>query len=160
MKKIIYTFLAVAVGFSSCKKEEDEVTPTNYSVVGVWETTYANLDGTNTLTPYSHVYEFFWEDGTYGAESYDFDGNIAALSIGSYSISSDKTSLTINIEYFDDDGDNDYTNGTYETLIVPFNITKLDNSDLHINTSNILVNGASVPYNKRLEKTNMSLPPL
>ena len=107
MKKIIYTFLALAVGFSSCKKEEDEVTPTNYSVEGVWETTYANLDGTNVLTPYSHVYEFFWEDGTYGGESYDFDGNIAVLSIGSYSISSDKTSLTINIEYVDDDGDND-----------------------------------------------------
>ncbi len=148
----------ISVVFTSCKKEEDTIT--KYDISGVWETVYANLDGDDMLTEYSHVYEFFWDDGTYGSEGYDLNGNLDVFSIGTYSLSADQTSLTYNIEYIDDDGDDDFTNGTYTSIILLFDVTKFDNSNLHINTWNILVDGASVLYNKRLEKTNITLPPL
>ena len=161
MKQLLYTLLAVSIIFSACEKEDNS--PNNNisaSIVGVWETTYANLDGTDALTSYSHVYEFFWQDGTYGSESYDLAGNLAAISVGTYSLSSNQTSLTFQIDYLDNDGDNDFTNGENVNISVPFDVTTLDNSNLHINTWNILVEGASVLYTKRLEKTNISLPPL
>ena len=169
MKKLLYTFLAVSIIFSACKKEDNSPTytidnnnnnNTSASIVGVWETTYANLDGTDQLYPFSHVYEFFYEDGTYGSEGYDLTGNLASFSFGSYSLSSNQTSLTYQIDYLDNDGDNDFTNGENVNISVPFDVTTLDNSNLHINTWNILIEGASVLYTKRLEKTNISLPPL
>ena len=120
MKKLLYTFLAVSIIFSACEKEDNS--PNNNisaSIVGVWETTYANLDGTDALTSYSHVYEFFWQDGTYGSESYDLAGNLAAISVGTYSLSSNQTSLTFQIDYLDNDGDNDFTNGENININIP-----------------------------------------
>jgi len=166
MKKLLLILLCLPLLFTTCKKEDDTYTTTvtgnntTYSIEGVWETTYANLDGTDALTSYSHAYEFFWPSGEYGSEGYDLAGNLAVLSFGTYSLSSDQTSLTYQIDYLDNDGDNNWTNGENININIPFNVTKFDNSNFHINTWNILVDGASVFYSKRLEKTNMSLPPL
>jgi hypothetical protein len=39
MKKLLYTFLAVSLIFSACKKEEDTTITSNYSITGLWNQT-------------------------------------------------------------------------------------------------------------------------
>ena len=52
MKKLLYTFLAVSIIFSSCKKEEENNNPPtpNVSIVGVWTTTSVDIDTSSTVT--------------------------------------------------------------------------------------------------------------
>ena len=104
MKKILYLFLTVSLIFSSCKKEEEDNTPTAvqgctdsdatnynsnatsddgtcmYNIVGVWETTSAILNGTNILQGLDLIYVF--ENGNIGTETYDAAGNMTSYAIG------------------------------------------------------------------------------
>ena len=52
MKKLLYTFLAVSIIFSSCKKEEENNNPPtpNVSIVGIWTTTSVDIDTSVTVT--------------------------------------------------------------------------------------------------------------
>ena len=151
MKKLLYTLLAVSLVFTGCKKENNEPT----SIEGVWETTYANLDGTDVLAGYSTVYEFFFPDGTYGSEGYDLSGNISLISLGNYTLSNDQTTLIINGTYLDDDGDG---SGIVIDATIPCDVTTFNNTDLHLYITDYA--GTPVSYTKRLVKTNISLPPL
>ena len=154
MKKLLYTLLAVSLVFSACEKENNEPT-TTYSIEGVWETTYANADGTDVLAGYSTIYEFFFPDGTYGSEGYDLSGNISSISLGNYTLSNDQTTLIINATYLDDDGDG---SGIAIDATIPCDVTKFNNTDLHLYITDYA--GTPISYTKRLVKTNIALPPL
>lgn len=48
MKKQLYTFLAVLIIFSACKKEDEESTSNNSPFIGYWSGYYYQEDSTNT----------------------------------------------------------------------------------------------------------------
>jgi hypothetical protein len=105
MRKILYFFLTVSLIFSSCKKEEEDNTPTvvegctdseatnynanatsndgscMYNITGVWETTSAVLNGANVLTGLDLIY--VWDDEDIGTETYDASGNMISYALGS-----------------------------------------------------------------------------
>jgi len=97
MKKLLYLFLVLPLIFSSCKKEEEDNTPTavsgcmdsqavnynpnatqddcecRYDVTGVWETTSALLNGVEVFVGYwsKELIYFFGEEITSGGETGD-----------------------------------------------------------------------------------------
>ena len=60
MKKLLYTFLAVSIIFSACKKEESNEGGVNPFVplIGLWDYVSYELDGEITLVPTGNQYEF------------------------------------------------------------------------------------------------------
>ena len=59
MKKLLYTFLAVSIIFSACKKEESNEGGVNPFVplIGLWDYVSYELDGEITLVPTGNQYE-------------------------------------------------------------------------------------------------------
>tara|TARA_B100000809_G_scaffold231545_1_gene246800 strand:- start:469 stop:1023 length:555 start_codon:yes stop_codon:yes gene_type:complete len=112
MKKILYLFLVLPLIFSSCKKEEEDNTPTTtvsgcmdpqainynsnatqddcaclYDIVGVWETTSALLNGQDIFSGnYSMELHYLWDNGDIGFELYDMSGGMNAYGLGSASL--------------------------------------------------------------------------
>ena len=66
-------------------------------IVGVWRATQINLGGEDLMAPYSQVLLYFWADGTFGEEDYYSDGSYD-WSVGTYSISSDQTTVTMSLD--------------------------------------------------------------
>jgi hypothetical protein len=66
-------------------------------VIGVWRATEINLAGQDLMAPYSQVLYYFWANGEVGVEYYNSDG-IDYWSVGTYTISSDQTTLTMSLE--------------------------------------------------------------
>ena len=155
MKKLLLILLTPIIFLASCSSGKDGLSPTTYSILGVWETTYANANGTDVLASYSNLYEFFWPDGTYGSEGYDLYGNLSLVSFGNYSLSNDQTTLIINGTYLDDDGDG---LGVAIDATIPCDVITFNNTDLHLYITDYA--GTPISYTKRLVKTNISLPSL
>ncbi len=50
MKKLLYTFLAVSIAFSACKKEDEDITNNNSaSVIGIWTIISCDIEGQDTI---------------------------------------------------------------------------------------------------------------
>ena len=108
MNKLLYFFLIIPLIFSSCKKEEEDNTPTSvlgcmdpqavnynsnatqddcnclYDIAGVWETTSALLNGQDIFSGnYSMELHYFFTDGDIGFELYDMNENMITYGLGS-----------------------------------------------------------------------------
>jgi len=103
MKKTLYLFLAIALTFSSCKKEEgctdSQATNYNadaeeddasciYSLAGVWETTSAKLNGVEEMGQIGEDILFIWNDGSVAVFSSSTDGSPLMNGEGFYSVNS------------------------------------------------------------------------
>jgi hypothetical protein len=128
-------------GFSRSVKTTHALgTAPSNSIVGVWETTYANLAGQDVLTPnYSQVLDYFWSDGTYGTDLYFLDGSFD-WAIGSYSISNDQTTITTTSTLY----------STGQTFTASMNITEFEIDEIELYTSNFLNSG---PYTVRASRS-------
>ena len=73
MKKLLYTFLAVSIIFSACKKEEDDATTPNVSIVGVWTTTSVDIDTSVTVTMMGVVVDSLSGSGSITMTPHDAD---------------------------------------------------------------------------------------
>lgn len=97
MKKLNYFVLLIPFLLLSCSKDSDSpVTPTTYSVVGLWKTTSSVLNGVEYFgganTVKSETYHFY-ENGDLETDSYS-DTNYTALyifSIGTFTIPNTST---------------------------------------------------------------------
>jgi len=129
MKKLLYLFLTVSLIFSSCKKEEEDNTPTTvqgctdsdatnynanatnddasclYDVSGVWETTSAILNGVEQLGQLVDVdLTYIFADGQIGSEGYKA-GVMTGYAIGTASSSSsDPNAVSWSGTYYGADG--------------------------------------------------------
>ena len=97
MKKLNYFVLLIPFLLLSCSKDSDStVTPTTYSVVGLWKTTSAVLNGVEKFggaNPVKSETYYFYENGDLDTDSYS-DTNYTALvgfSIGTYTIPNTST---------------------------------------------------------------------
>ena len=97
MKKLNYFVLLIPFLLLSCSKDSDStVTPTTYSVVGLWKTTSAVLNGVEKFggaNPVKSETYNFYENGDLDTDSYS-DTNYTALygySIGTYTIPNTST---------------------------------------------------------------------
>ena len=89
-------------------------------VIGVWRATEINLAGQDLMAPYSQVLYYFWANGVVGVEYYNSDG-IDDWSVGTYTISSDQTTLTMSLE----------------DLTASYNIIKLEIDKAELYTPNL-----------------------
>jgi len=97
MKKLNYFVLLIPFLLLSCSKDSDStVTPTTYSVVGLWKTTSSVLNGVEYFgganTVKSETY-LFYANGEFDVDSYS-DTNYTALfgfSTGTYTIPNTST---------------------------------------------------------------------
>jgi len=165
MKKLLYLFLTVSLIFSSCKKEDEVVTPTAingctdsqatnynananaddssclYEIAGVWQWESPEAIG------YSNIYSFFWPTGEYAMEYYDATNTAVRVTIGTFSLSSNQQSCSIT-----DLGYN-LVNGTWVPdaleVTTSFTITKFNGSELDV--TNPVVSA-------ELNKTSIPLP--
>jgi hypothetical protein len=109
-------------------------------VVGVWRATEISLGGEDQMADNSQVLLYFWADGTFGEEDYFLDGSMES-SIGTYSISSDQTIITISL-----DG-----------IIASANIVKLEVDKAEIYTSDLAGTGQAYSIKaSRAECTTLS----
>ena len=81
MKKLNYFILLIPFLLLSCSKDSDStVTPTTYSVLGLWKTTSAVLNGVEKFgganTVKSETY-YFYDNGNLDTDSYS-DTNYTA----------------------------------------------------------------------------------
>ena len=101
MKKLNYFVLLISFLLLSCSKDSDStvpvpLTPTTYSVVGLWKTTSAVLNGVEKIggaNPVKSETYNFYENGDLDTDSYS-DTNYTALygySIGTYKIPNTST---------------------------------------------------------------------
>lgn len=154
MKNIIYIFLTVSLIFSSCSKEKDESTPTEingctdtaannydataneddgsclYLITGCWEWETGVIDGIDIFsTNITEVVLYFWDDGKYGIEYYTSDG-LVAYDEGTYSLSSDQTTMNTTSMTYVSDGvggwDTDFIETTTLLAISKFNSNEFD----------------------------------
>ena len=95
-------------------------------VIGVWRATEINLAGQDLMAPYSQVLYYFWANGEVGVEYYNSDG-IDYWSVGTYTISSDQTTLNII---------------NLEDLTASYNIIKLEIDKAELYTHNADGEGA------------------
>ena len=97
MKKLNYFVLLIPFLLLSCSKDSDStVTPTTYSVLGLWKTTSAVLNGVEKFgganTVKSETY-YFYDNGNLDTDSYS-DTNYTALvsySTGTFTIPNTST---------------------------------------------------------------------
>ena len=161
---LLVSALILVMSFSSCDKDS-ETTPvteekpdtSKYSVVGVWKTTSAVLNGAELIgssNPVDSEYYYFYSNGILDTDSFS-DSNFTTLygySYGTYTLT---TSTIVSIS-------DAYLIGTEAPLLSDYTLTcdvlKINASELQIKYRDYPTPGAN--YVKKLVKTNVSLPPL
>ena len=95
MKKLLYTFLAVSIIFSACKKEEDEVVaPVAPSIVGVWTPTSISATSSMTATVMGQIVDSFDTTFTLAPADVGMEGDVEFTTDGNMYIDGDTNSYT------------------------------------------------------------------
>lgn len=145
MKKLNYFVLLIPFLLLSCSKDSDSpVTPTTYSVVGLWKTTSSVLNGVEYFgganTVKSETY-LFYANGEFDVDSYS-DTNYTALFSYAYGTYTIPNTSTINLSA-DEYNSSDVLINTYNNLscqVVKLNATQLEIKILNFpNPNNIYV---------------------
>lgn len=162
---LLVSALILVMSFSSCDKDS-ETTPvteekpdtSKYSVVGVWKTTSAVLNGAELIggsNPVDSEYYYFYANGILDTESFS-DSNFTTLYIYSYGTYTLPTTSTI--VAISDVFSIDSQTPLFTDFPLTCDVIKINASELQIKYRNYPTPGAN--YVKKLVKTNVSLPPL
>lgn len=158
---LLVSALILVMSFSSCDKDSETTTApdtSKYSLVGVWKTTSAVLNGVEKIggaNPVDSEYYYIFEGGYIYTESFS-DSNFNTLygeSFGNYTNLTTSSLNITGIAYFVESPD-----------IAPIefdidcDVLKINANELHIKYRDYPTLGAN--YVKKLVKTNVPLPPL
>ena len=162
---LLVSALILVMSFSSCDKDS-ETTPvteekpdtSKYSLVGVWKTTSAVLNGVEKIggaNPVDSEFNYIYEEGIIYSVAYS-DSNSTTLYGYSYGFYTNLTTSAFNIKgaaSFVESPDLEPTE-----FDIDCDVLKINASELQIKYRDYPTPGAN--YVKKFVKTNESLPPL
>ena len=112
MKKLLYTFLAVSIIFSACKKEDEE--PTNNSspsIFGTW----------NVVSMVYDITEGVYTSGSYPNGSYtvtDITSGVENYALQNQQLTHEFSSNGLFTQIFNDDISNNQANTSYGSFVI------------------------------------------